>query len=102
MNNPTIDMTRPMTLYLGGAALLLFATFILSRLTLPSIAQLLGLPHQRAVAGVVLCLSVLSGLASAQRHAARAQAPWRVPQSQALILFVAFFVLGVAGLVLSI
>ena len=102
MSNPTIDMTRPTALYLGGAAVLLFATFILSRVPLPSIAQLMGLPHQRAIAGAVLCLSVLAGLAGAHRHAARAQAPWQVPQSQSLILFIAFFVLGALGLALSV
>jgi len=102
INRPAVDMTRPTALYLGAAAVLLVATFVLGRLPMPSLAGLLGLPHQKAIAGAALCLSICAGLTGAQRHAARAQAPWRVPQSQALCLFTLFFFFGVLGLALSI
>jgi hypothetical protein len=88
--------------YLVLVAILLLATFVQSRLALPSLAEWLQLPNPRAIAGGVLCAALAFGLLGAQRHAARARAPWRVPQSQPLILFLLFFVLGAAGLVLSV
>lgn len=102
MNHTSIDMTRPTALYLGAAAALLLATFILGRLPVPSVSQLLNLPYPRAIAGGAICLSIAMGLLGAQRLAARARAPWRVPQSQSLIAFIAFFVFGAVGLVLSV
>lgn len=102
MNKPTVDMSRPTTLYAAAGALLLFATFVIGRLPLPSISEMLALPYSRAIAGGVLVLSIGAGLAGAHRHAARMKEPWRIPQSQPLLLFAAFFVLGLIGLALSI
>lgn len=102
MNRSSIDMTRPTALYMSAVAVLLVATFILGRLPLPSIAVVLRLPHAKAIACALLCLSIAAGLAGAHRHAARARAPWRVPQAQSLVLFILFFILGALGLALSI
>lgn len=102
MNRPTIDMSRPVALYVTLAAILLLATLVIGRVPLPSMPAWLTLPHQRAIAGGLICLAVICGLGGVQRHLARVRAPWRVPQSQALILFLTFFVLGALGLVLSV
>lgn len=101
MNSSKVDMTRPTALYAASGALLLFATFVMGRLPLPSIAQIVGLPHAKAIAGALILGSVTAGLSGARLHGARAREPWRVPQSQPLLLFTAFFVLGLIGLALS-
>lgn len=102
MQRPEINMMRPTALYLAIIATLLLLTFVIDRLPLLSVAQLLNLPYSKAIAGGVLCLSIVFGLLGAQRLAARARTPWKVPQSQSLILFLLFLVTALSGLALSI
>jgi len=102
MKQATLDLTRPTAVYLGLAIILLLVAFVQSRLPLPSLSTVFAIANARAVAGGLICASVACGLLGAQRLAARAQEPWRVPLSQSFILFVLFFVLGALGLGLSV
>jgi hypothetical protein len=96
-----VDMSRPTFLYLGLVGVLIALTFIAGRLPQVGGASLLHPAHQRQFALSLVCASVLFGVHGASRLADRARAPWRVPQSQILILFLGFFVLGLMGLALS-
>ncbi|MDR5728937.1 MAG: hypothetical protein RB191_16095 [Terriglobia bacterium] len=97
----TIDVTKPSALYVGLAVFLQIAAILLPRLGLSAGTEFVHFPYQRSAAIACLGLSVLFGLLGASRHAARAEQPWRVPQSQALICVLLFAILGALGLVLS-
>lgn len=100
MQPKTIDMSRPTTVYLGGISLLLLAVFIESRLPV-GLSHFVRVPYQRPVTAALFSLSVILGLLCASRQAARAQEPWRVPQAQVFICFLAFFVTGALAVALS-
>jgi len=97
----SIDMTRPSALYVGLAAILLLAAFILPRLGLTGFESLVHAPYRRSGAAAALGVSIVFGFLGALRHAARAEEPWRVPGSQPLLLVLLFTAFGALGLLLS-
>jgi hypothetical protein len=97
----SINMFKPTALYLSFIGVLLFLVFIDTRIG--SLVQILRLtiPYQRYVATGVLGLSIATGLLGAYRHSARSAEPWRVPQSQVLLCFILFFILGLLSVIIS-
>ena len=100
MQPKMIDMTRPTALYLGGIAILLLAVFVESRLPV-GLSQFVHLPYQRPITAGLFGLSVILGLLGSSRYAARALEPWRVPQAQVFLCFIAFFVTGALAVIFS-
>ena len=101
MQQKTIDMTRPAALYLGTAAALLLAVFIEGRMGNLALSQWVHIPYQRYIATGLFVASVAAGLIGAHRHAARAEAPWRVPASQIFLCFLAFALIGLSAVIFS-
>lgn len=97
----SIDMSRPTTLYLSLSAILLFMVFIEGRVTTLISIPSLHLPFQQYIATGILMASIGFGILGAQRHSARIAEPWRVPQVQALLCFILFFILGLTSIYLS-
>jgi hypothetical protein len=96
-----IDMTRPAALYLAAIAVLLLAVFIEGRTGLTLLSRVEHLQYQKAIAAVLIFSSIAFGLLGARRYEARVSQPWRVPQIQVFLCFLAFFVLGLTGICFS-
>lgn len=87
-----IDMSRPQMLYGAGVGLIMLLSLLTSNMPALAFSAYVDLPFRKELCAALFVLGSLFAVLTVQRHMARAQKPWRVPQSQVAIAYLAFFV----------
>lgn len=101
MVKSAVDMTRPTTFYAAGLGVIMLVSLIAGNVPLLALSTYLDVPYRREVCAGLFILGALMGALSLHRHMLRAKAPWRIPQSQVSLAYLAFFVSTLLAVVLS-
>ena len=96
-----IDMSKASSTYLVGLGLLALVSMAMNNFPQLAPSHYYVIFFQRQLTGLFFALGVLAGALAIHRHSARGRAPWQVPQSQVSILYAVFFVLTLAGIIVS-
>jgi hypothetical protein len=86
-----IDMGKPNAAYGAGLGLIMLLSLAMSNLPALAFSQYVELAFRRELCAGLFITGAVFGAWALQRHMARAQSPWRVPQSQVSILYCIFF-----------
>lgn len=96
-----IDTSKPVTLYLSGLAALMVISVLLANLGGLGLSSWVDLSWARWVGTGFFAAAFAAGATTLRRHIARTRAPWKVPQSQVSIWFIATMVCGLIGIFAS-
>lgn len=96
-----IDMGRTTTMYAGAIGALTFLSLLTSNIPALAFSHYIELALRKELCAGLFLVGTLAGVIAFRRHAARAQAPWMVPQSQVTWSFVVFFAAMLVAVILS-
>lgn len=96
-----IDMARPNTFYAAGVGVLMIVSLVLSNIPQTNLSLYFAVPFKREIAAGLFLGGTLFGVIAMLRHLKRVRTPWKVPQSQVFVSFLAFFLLTLAALILA-
>lgn len=101
MTPSVVDMSRPTTLYAAGLGLLMLVSLLVTNVPALSLSAYVDIPYRREVCAALFVTGALFGVVALQRHVSRAAVPWKVPQSQIAIPYLAFFVSTLLAIVVA-
>lgn len=96
-----IDTTRTNIVYAVGVALVVLASLAVSNIEQARLSAYWDFAQRPYVAAALFITGALFGVAAMWRGLARQKQPWRVPQAQVNVLFIVFFVVTLAAVVLA-
>lgn len=86
-----VDMSRPTVVYAAGLGFLMLASLLVSNLPALALSSYVDIPYRREICAALFIVGAGFGVAALQRHTGRAAAPWKIPQSQITLPYLAFF-----------
>lgn len=96
-----IDMGRAHLLYGTGLGLLMLVSLAVSNIPALAISAYMEIPFRKEACAALFLLGALMGCLALLRHMARTKQPWRVPQSQVALPYVAFFFLTLLAIAIA-
>jgi uncharacterized membrane protein len=96
-----IDNTRNNIVIAIGVALVVLAALAVSNIEQARLSAHFDFPYRPYVAAALFVVGAVSGVLAMLRALARQRMPWRVPQAQANILFIIFFVTTLTAVVMA-
>lgn len=96
-----VDMSRPQMLYGAGVGVIMLLSLLTSNMPALAFSAYVDLPYRRELCAALFMLGTAFAVLTVQRHMARAHKPWRVPQSQVALAYLAFFVTTLVAVVIA-
>lgn len=96
-----IDMSRPQMLYGAGIGLIMLLSLLTSNVPQLAFSAHVDWSFRREMCALLFLLGSAFAVLTVHRHLARAKQPWRVPQSQVALSYLAFFGATLAAVVLA-
>lgn len=96
-----IDMSRPHMLYTAGLGLIMLVSLAVSNVPTLAFSHYIDFALRRELCAGLFLSGSIAGALAIQRHLNRARTPWRIPQSQVALPYVAFFLLTLTAVIIA-
>lgn len=96
-----IDMSKPHALYASGIGIIMLLSLLTSNIQQLNFSVYQDFSYRRELCAILFVVGALLGAFSLNRHVARTQEPWKVPQSQVSWTYLAFFVLTLLAVAIA-
>lgn len=96
-----IDMSRPNMLYAGGLGIIMLVSLLASNVPGVAVSNYLEVPFKKELCAALFFTGTLFGMLAMHKHMQRSKSPWRIPQSQISIPYLAFFATTLLAVLLA-